>query len=81
MEKITRSESPGWLKEKWQERARITIEFYKLNKNGKSGSRKKVLEIYRQLQDPDIDEFPYRFYLKANSSPPKSDFKSRRFKT
>ncbi len=58
-----------------QERARITIEFYKLNKNGKSKSRKDMFEIYMQLQHPDIDKFPYRFFLKAAPSLPKSVFR------
>lgn len=47
-----------------QERARITIELYRLNKNGKPEDRLEELEKYRELEAYDIERFSYRFFLK-----------------
>jgi uncharacterized protein (TIGR02646 family) len=47
-----------------QERAKTTIEYYKLNHNGKHIDRKRELRHFQQMTDPDIDEFPYRFFIK-----------------
>jgi uncharacterized protein (TIGR02646 family) len=47
-----------------QERARITIKLYWLNHNGKYLARKRQLKHFKQMTDPDINEFPYRFFIK-----------------
>jgi len=47
-----------------QERARITIELFHLNHNGKHHERKRQLKLFEQITNPDIDEFPYRFFIK-----------------
>lgn len=50
--------------EKDQERAKITIEYYGLNKNSKPQRRKKWLKHFKNSKDWPIDEAPYRFYIK-----------------
>jgi uncharacterized protein (TIGR02646 family) len=47
-----------------QERARITIRLYRLNNNGKPEDRLEELEQFEQMNSPDIDKFPYRFFIK-----------------
>jgi uncharacterized protein (TIGR02646 family) len=47
-----------------RERARITIDLFRLNHNGKHHDRKSQLIYFEQITDPDIDEFPYRFFIK-----------------
>lgn len=50
-----------------RERARITINHYRLNDNGKPEDRLEELTHFdelKELGDPDIDKFSYRFYIR-----------------
>lgn len=49
-----------------QERARITIELYKLNQNGKPEDRLEELEKFHDSENPDIDQWSYRFLLERS---------------
>ncbi len=49
-----------------QERAKITIELYRLNDNDKPKDRLEELKDFKNLKkwkDPDIDKFSYRFFI------------------
>ncbi len=46
-----------------QERARITIELYRLNEDAKPEDRLRELEHFTQSDSPDLDEWAYRFFL------------------
>lgn len=47
-----------------QERAIITIKLFRLNDNGKPDDRREELEVFEQLETPEIDKFSYRFFIK-----------------
>lgn len=44
-----------------KERAEITIALYGLNKFGRPRFRKKYQQQFRKTNDPDVQDFPYRF--------------------
>ncbi len=47
-----------------RERARITINLYRLNSNGKPGDRLEELEKYQEAPKTDINKWSYRFFLR-----------------
>lgn len=47
-----------------RERAKITIELFRLNNNGKPDDRREELEKFEDMETPDIDRFAYRFFIK-----------------
>jgi uncharacterized protein (TIGR02646 family) len=50
-----------------QQRARLTIELYKLNENGKPDDRKAESEFFNKIKNADIDAFSYRFFLRRDN--------------
>ncbi len=50
-----------------QQRAITTIELYKFNKHGKPEDRLEELAKYLDSRNPDINKFPYRFFLERGS--------------
>lgn len=46
-----------------QERAKITIQIYKLNSNGKPEDRLEELESYEKTNQPILDKFSYCFFI------------------
>jgi uncharacterized protein (TIGR02646 family) len=50
-----------------QVRAEITIKLYRLNENGKPEDRLAELEDFKELNNPDIDEHSYRFFIQRDS--------------
>jgi uncharacterized protein (TIGR02646 family) len=54
-----------------RERARITINLYRLNDNGKPEDRLEELtqfDVLKELENLDIDKFSYRFFIKRGQS-------------
>ncbi len=47
-----------------QERAKITIQLYRLNANGKPEDRLEELEKFLDSYNPEIDQWAYRFFIK-----------------
>ncbi len=46
-----------------QERAKITIQLYRLNANGKPEDRLEELEKFLDSHNPEIDQWAYRFFI------------------
>ncbi|MCP5103383.1 MAG: hypothetical protein GY950_08390 [bacterium] len=51
-----------------RERAEITIKLFRLNDNGKPDDRRAELEKYEELEDWDLEEFSYRFFIERGCS-------------
>ncbi|MCP4219955.1 MAG: TIGR02646 family protein [bacterium] len=47
-----------------RERAQITITLFQLNDNGKPDDRLEELSKFLDMNNPDINDFPYRFFIK-----------------
>jgi uncharacterized protein (TIGR02646 family) len=45
-------------------RAEITIQMYNLNGEGRADDRKMELEKFQDSNNPNLDQFPFRFFIK-----------------
>ena len=45
------------------QRAEKTIELYGLNEHGRPKARQRTVRMYKNSNNPILDEFPYRFIL------------------